>query len=103
MPSGVRSWSKGAHLDRIRASGRFVFTRELALDQTVELPTGETVADRFVALKRSQGSYQGLRRIGLTDDDIGLTVFERDARAALGAARASLSFVWRVRLGVTAP
>ena len=100
MPAGVRSWSKTSHLDRMRASGRFVFTRELVFDEPVELPPGETVADRFVALKRSQGSYQGLRRAGLTDDEIGMTVFERDARAALGATRAPMGFCWRVRLGV---
>jgi SAM-dependent methyltransferase len=102
MPGGVRSWSKGEHLARIRASGRFAFTREVVFDEPVVLPDGETVADRFVALKRSQGSYQGLCRAGLSDDEIGMTVFERDARAALGATRASegLGFCWRVRLGV---
>src|SRR4051794_29833301 len=29
MPGGVRSWAKGEHLDRMRASGRFAFVREL--------------------------------------------------------------------------
>ena len=100
IPGGVRSWSKSAHLERLRESGRFAFVREVVLDDDVDL-AGELVADRFVALQRSQGSYQGLRRAGLTDDEIGLTEFERDARAALGTARA-LSFCWRVRLGVVA-
>jgi hypothetical protein len=60
-------------------------------------------ADRFVALMRSQGSYQGLRRLGLSDAAIGADDFERDVRSAFAGAQApaGLSFSWRVRLGVT--
>lgn len=120
IPGGVRSWSKSSHLDRLRTSGHFTFTRELVLGEVVngevvngevadgevadgEVADGGSVADRFIALHRSQGSYQGLRRLGLSDDDLGMAAFERAARAALEATRASrLSFCWRVRLGVTA-
>ena len=60
-------------------------------------------AARFVALMRSQGSYQGLLRLGMTDDELGATDFEREVHAAFGESDASpgLSFSWRVRLGVT--
>ena len=52
---------------------------------------------------RSQGSYQGLLRLGMTDDELGVTDFEREVHAAFAAAGATpgLSFSWRVRLGVT--
>jgi SAM-dependent methyltransferase len=65
MPAGVRSWSKSDHLRRLVSSGSFGFTREVLFDQPAD---GE--ADRFVALMRSQGSYQGLRAMGafLTND-----------------------------------
>ena len=54
---------------------------------------------------RSQGSYQGLLRSGLTDDELGATAFEREVHAAFSSVGASpsLSFSWRVRLGVTPP
>ena len=51
---------------------------------------------------RSQGSYQGLLRLGMTDDELGATDFEREVHAAFAAgASPGLSFSWRVRLGVT--
>lgn len=97
LPGGLKSWSKSEHLARIEASGRFAYARELALSEAVE--GGE---ERFVALMLSQGSYQGLRRRGLSDDDIGASDFERQVRSAFAEARsfAGLSFTWRVRLGV---
>ena len=101
MPGGVQSWSKSEHLDRIQQSGHFVFSRELVFDQ----PSGGD-ADRFIALMRSQGSYQTLRRLGLSDDEMGASEFERQVRSAYARVDPStlprLSFSWRVRLGLTA-
>ena len=108
MPGGVRSWSKREHLDRLDASGHFAFTRELVFDEPAWAGDDEgdaRAADQFVALMRSQGSYQGLLRLGLTDDDLGAAEFEREVHAAFAeaGARPALSFSWQVRLGVTAP
>ena len=61
-------------------------------------------ADRFVALMRSQGSYQALRRLGLTDDELGATEFEHHVGRAYAEADGplpDLSFSWRVRIGRT--
>jgi SAM-dependent methyltransferase len=98
MPRGVRSWPKGEHLDRMEASGCFAFVRELLFDE----PVGGD-ADRFVALMRSQGSYQGLRRLGLTDQELGVVDFERAVRDSFSSSTVPprLSFSWRVRIGVT--
>ncbi len=96
IPGGVQSWSKTEHLARMRLSRRFVFTRELLYDEVV---TGG--ADRFGALMRSQGSYQGLCRLGLTDDEIGVTEFDAVVAEALDGHE-SLSFSWRVRIGIVA-
>ena len=99
MPGGVQSWSKAEHLDRIRASSAFRFVRELVFDQ----PIDEGGPERFIALMRSQGSYQTLRRLGLTDDELGATAFERAVRVACAESPANrpMSFSWRVRVGVT--
>jgi hypothetical protein len=102
----VRSWSKSQHLDRLIASGHFAFTRELLFDEPLAAPADADAggdATRFVALMRSQGSYQGLLKLGMTDDELGATDFEREAHAAFAATESStaLSFSWRVRLGVT--
>lgn len=102
MSGGVRSWSKSEHLSRMQASGLFSFTRELAFD--APLP-GESSAERFVSLLRSQGSYQALAKAGLTDEEIGADEFERDvlrgfALSTTGGHAPRISFSWRVRLGV---
>ena len=99
MPQGARSWSKGEHLERIIASGHFGFTRELMFNQAV--PGG---VERFVALMASQGSYQALKRVGMSDDDIGEEQFRREVDMAFrqSASSPGLSFSWRARLGVRA-
>lgn len=97
--AGVRSWDKGGHLARMAASGHFAFTRELVFHADEE---GD--AERFVALLRSQGGYQQLRRAGVDDDALGLPEFERSVRAGFDErpGPTPLSFGWRVRLGVVA-
>jgi SAM-dependent methyltransferase len=98
MPGGITSWSKGGHLTRIEQSGHFVFAREVLFDQ----PSGGG-ADELIALMRSQGSYQSLRRVGLDDDALGMTEFERGVHAAyeaVGSAPPELSFSWRARIGI---
>jgi SAM-dependent methyltransferase len=97
LPSGVRSWSKEQHLRNITNSGRFAFTREIVFDE----PTVAS-ADRFIALIRSQGSYQDLRKRDLSDADIGLPDFEAAVNQSWRVAGdpTEMSFSWRVRLGV---
>ena len=79
MPDGLRSWSKSGHLDRLNRSGHFFYTRDMALWAPVE-----GGVERFCALMYSQGSYQGPRQRGRSDDEIGAADFERQARAAFG-------------------
>lgn len=96
MPGG-RSWPKREHLENIARSGHFGYARELVLDEPEE-----GGAERFVGLLHSQGSYQGLLKAALSDDDLGVPAFERavaDAYRDAGEAVA-MSFCWRVRLGV---
>jgi SAM-dependent methyltransferase len=102
LPGGLRSWSKRDHLRNIERSGRFGYARELVMH--AEVPCDDAAA-RFVAVMRSQGSYQGLRRAGLTDAEIGADTFEHAVRTAFESrapAPTSLAFSWRIRLGVVA-
>jgi hypothetical protein len=61
-------------------------------------------ADRFVALMSSQGSYQALKRLDLSDEEIGVTQFRHEVDLAFRdpASLTGLRFSWRVRLGVKA-
>lgn len=97
LADGVTSWAKGDHLARLVSSGRFRFTRELVFHDPLE-----GGAARVVALMRSQGGYQALRRLGLSDGVIGMTGFERDVEAGFAGASGPLACVlsWRVRMGV---
>ena len=97
MPGDARSWSKRDHLRRLRASGHFAYAREILMDQDV---SGGAAA--FVALLRSQGSYQHLVKAGLDDDEIGMPAFADAVAVAFAAAGpAALSFSYRARIGVT--
>lgn len=97
MPEGLQSWSKSEHLERLATVGHFAFVREIVLSESVE---GD--AERFIALMKSQGSYQGLRRLGLSDAELGTLDFEQQVVDAFSRAAsfAGLSFSWRIRLGV---
>ena len=99
MPGSLRSWSKAGHLGRMAASGWFSYTREIVLSGSVG-----GGPERLKSLMYSQGSYQGLRRAGLTDEEIGAVAFESEVDAAFAAAAppSGLSFCWRARIGVRA-
>ena len=99
MPGGTRSWAKREHLARMRRSGHFAFTRELVADE--EVP-GDAAS--FVALLRSQGSFQHLVKAGLSEAEIGVPelVAAVDAAYAGVAGPVTTGFAYRVRIGVTA-
>ena len=96
VSSDVYKWPKAGHLARMVASGQYVFVRELVFHQR---STGG--ADRFVALLRSQGGYQALRKRNVTDAQIGVDAFDQTVHAAFAAnPAAQVGFNWRVRLAV---
>ena len=97
MPGGLRSWSKAAHLQRLTASGFFAYTREVVM-----MGAHGGGAERFKALMYSQGSYQGLLKAGLTNEEIGSEAFEHEVDEGFGRAgpAAEIVFCWRARVGV---
>jgi SAM-dependent methyltransferase len=94
--TGVRAWAKDEHLARLQASGHFRWCAEAG---ALREERGD--AGHFVALLRSQGDVQTLLKHGLTDEDLGIDAFARQAHDLLGDAPRPLWFTYRARFGVT--
>lgn len=92
---GLVSAEKSGHLERMKESGRFRFTREFMLHHT-----DEGNASRLVGLALSLGSVQSLRKAGLSDAEIGLERL-RSELAALGGDEIE-RWYWtsRIRVGI---
>jgi SAM-dependent methyltransferase len=91
---GLISYEKAGHLERMRASGRFRFTREFMLHHV-----DEGNAERLVGLALSLGAVQSLLKVGLSETEVGID----QLRAAL-AGRVGMAERWhwtsRVRVGI---
>jgi SAM-dependent methyltransferase len=92
----ARAWAKDQHLSRMRASTRFAACTEMVMHR-------EELADatRFVDLLRSQGDLQSLRKRGLSDEQLGLTVFAAAVRQCFGDRSVPVLFGYRMRVGIT--
>lgn len=88
-------WKKSGHLERLAASGRFRFTREVVLHGREQ-----GGAARIEGLARSLGGVSVLLAAGVGEDDIGLAGLVRVARRVLGDAVTPWVFGYRVRLGI---
>jgi ubiquinone/menaquinone biosynthesis C-methylase UbiE len=88
-------WAKSGHLTRMRDSGVFRWSTELALSH---VESGD--ADRLVALAETQGGVVALRQSGVADEEIGLDDLRRVATAVLGATARPWWWTYRVRVGV---
>ena len=93
--AGVQRWLKHQHLDRMRASGCFRFTKEIFLHH-IEMGN----AQRLVGMARSQGGLMGLLKRGLTEAEIGLDALRTLAENRLGDEPKPWFFSYRVRIGI---
>jgi len=91
----VHQWSKGAHLERIRQSGRFRYVKEVGLHH---VESGG--AERLVGLALSQGEIATLLKHGVGEDEIGITALRKTARHALGDSIVPWFWSYRLRMGV---
>jgi SAM-dependent methyltransferase len=96
--SDIRRWDKAGHLARMRDSGAFAWTGEVALHA---IEPGD--AHRFVDLLRSQGDLQTLLKRGVTEEELGVDACLRECLAAIGSGPRDIVFTYRVRIGVTGP
>ncbi|EHJ46478.1 Methyltransferase type 11 [Solidesulfovibrio carbinoliphilus subsp. oakridgensis] len=92
--TGVRRWDKAGHLERMTASGRFRFTRQI-LAHRVEPGSGE----RLVGLALSFGGVAALLAHGVDEAAFGLDAVRREA-ATMGPDPVPFHWSYTVRLGV---
>ena len=88
-------WAKSGHLSRLASSGRFRFTREVALHGMEQ-----GGAARVEGLARSLGGVSTLLAAGVSEDALGLTALIDTARRVLGASVVPWLVGYRVRLGI---
>jgi hypothetical protein len=91
----VRQWDKHGHLERMAASARFRWTREVVL-HSVE----EGNAQRLVGIALSQGGLAALLKAGISETEIGLDEFRAAAQRFLGDEPGPWWFSYRVRIGI---
>lgn len=88
-------WPKEGHLDRIRDSGHFRFTRELLVHHTER---GN--AERFIGLVLSSGYSYQLKCGIITEAEIGLDRLKQAAARYIGSTPIPWYFSYHVRLGI---
>ena len=92
LTQDFKMWPLEKHLERIRESGHFRFTRELALHNVEQ---GD--ATRFLALMRSSSFSHMLQ---LTDQEIGFDRLSAAAHASLGSNSIPWYIGYRICIGV---
>lgn len=91
----ITRWPKTQHLTRMQQSGRFRFTREICMHN---VESGNV--DRLVGLAMSQGSIESLLKLGLSEDEIGLTELRNSAERVLGNKVVPWYISYRMRIGI---
>ena len=95
VAAGWTRRAKAGHLDAIRESGLFAFTREFVVHD--ELEAG---AEEIIGFARSLGLVPELLSLGVSEDDLGLTALEETTRRIVGDRRVPSLWGYRVRIGV---
>lgn len=92
----LERWSKEGHLDRLRESGQFAFTREVLLHGT-EAASAQRCVQLVISVMVEDLDEFYAR--GVTDDRLGLAAFRAVAERIVGAGSRWFTG-WRVRLGI---
>lgn len=92
---GKAAYEKEGHLERMAASGHFMFTRE-ALVHSRESGT----AERIVGMAFSLGPLTVLLEGGMTEEELGLAHLRDVTARALGQGETDWFMCYRIRLGV---
>ena len=95
VAAGWTRTAKATHLDAIRESGHFSYTREAVFHDSAEVD-----AERILGLARSLGLVPELRALGATDEELGLTRLAEVTHRVVGDRRVRWVLGYRVRLGV---
>ena len=95
VEAGWTRTPKAGHLDAIRESGLFSYTREFVVHD--ELEAG---AEEIVGFARSLGLVPELLALGVSEDDLGLMALDETVRRVIGNRRVPTVRGYRARLGV---
>jgi ubiquinone/menaquinone biosynthesis C-methylase UbiE len=93
--SKARAWPKHQHLEQIKKSGHFRYTRDLAC---LHVDSGNSA--RLVGLVRSQGSIATLLKHGFTEAEIGLEQLRETVGQRLGDQTTRWFWCYRIRVGI---
>ena len=91
----AHAWDKNGHLENMKRSGLFRYTRELVF--TSREPGS---AQRIIALAESQGRVQDVRKYAPGRLDAAWDSFCRVIRTACGSAPFDIDFGYRMRIGI---
>lgn len=95
LAQNLQMWSKDTHLERMRDSGHFRFTRELLLHH---IEQGD--AARFVDMIRTNSYSQRFKQNTITEQEIGFDRLEHAALQHIGSEPIPWYFSYKVRIGV---
>ena len=94
LDANVQSWVKEKHLERMRASKLFRYTKEITL-HNVEYGN----ADRLIGLVISWGSFRYLTQ-GVTEQELGIDQLKDVAHRVIGDTPIPWYLSYRVRIGI---
>jgi SAM-dependent methyltransferase len=92
---GADRWAKREHLERMRASGRFRFAREIVLHASEE-----GTVERLIGFALSLGPLVVLLNEGVSKEEVGLANLREVVARALGDRTVTWYFCYRARLAV---
>jgi ubiquinone/menaquinone biosynthesis C-methylase UbiE len=95
LDQNLQRWSKEQHLDRMRASGCFRFTRELLLHH---IEQGD--ATRFIDMVMTNTYGHQFKLNTITEAEVGFEQLRLAARRYIGSEPIPWYFSYKVRLGV---
>ncbi len=94
LDANVKSWSKEKHLERMQASNRFRYTKDITLHK---IEYGN--ADHLIGLVISWGSFRYLRQ-GVTEQELAIDQLKDVAHRVIGDEPIPWYLSYRVRIGI---
>lgn len=88
-------WDKAGHLQRIRASGLFRYTREIVFEHTLSC-----TVERLYGMALSQSGIAHARQLAPQEMEPRLRAYRQSMEAAFGQREFAVSFCYRMRVAV---
>lgn len=91
----AKQWKKGEHLNRIKESNKFRYSKEIVFHNKEK-----SDAERYVGLALSQGALQTVIKKGVSEIDNDIEDFKEVVRNRFNNKEKELIFSYRMRLGI---